>query len=45
MEVQNHSFLTLELNESEWLASRSGRFTVGVHRIEGYVSPRAGLDV
>ena len=45
MEVQRRSFLTLELDESEWLASRPGRFTYGIHRTDGWVGPRAGLDV
>jgi hypothetical protein len=29
---------------SEWLASRSGRFTPGTHWIGGWVDPTAGLD-
>jgi hypothetical protein len=45
LEVQIHSFLTSELDESEWLASRPSRFTSGIQRIEGWVGPRAGLGV
>jgi hypothetical protein len=47
--VQIHIFLTLALAESEWLASRTGRFTPEEkahvnHRIGGWVGPRFGLD-
>jgi hypothetical protein len=42
-------FLTSPLDESEWSAARSCRFTPrerahGSHRIEDSVRPRAGLD-
>jgi hypothetical protein len=41
--------LTSALDEGEWLASRSGRFTLserdsGAHWIEGWVGPKAVLD-
>jgi len=41
--------LTSELDESEWSASRPGRFTPrerapGTRWIGGWVGPRAGLD-
>jgi hypothetical protein len=43
-------FFTSALDEGEWSASRPGRFTPGEtapgsHRIGGWVSLRAGLDV
>jgi hypothetical protein len=31
MEVQFHSFLTLELDEGKWLTLRPGRFNPGTH--------------
>jgi hypothetical protein len=50
VEIQLHAFLTSALDESEWLASRLGRFTLGERAlinpsIRDWVSPRAGLDV
>jgi len=49
MEVYIHVFLTSSLDEGEWSASRSGRFTPGesvpdTHWTGGWVGPRAGLD-
>jgi hypothetical protein len=42
-------FLTSAKDDSEWLASRSSRFTsgeraAGTHWIGGWVGPRAGMD-
>jgi hypothetical protein len=49
MEVQNHAFLTSELDGGEWSTSRTGRFiprerAPGTHWIGGWVGPRAVLD-
>jgi hypothetical protein len=45
MDVQLHAFLTLALDDGEWLASRSGRFTPGdTHWIGGCVGPRDSLS-
>jgi hypothetical protein len=43
VDVQIHVFLTSAL-EGEWSASRSCCFILGIHRIGGWVDPRAGLD-
>jgi hypothetical protein len=47
--VELHAFLTSALDGSEWSASCPGGFTPGkgspgIHFIEGWVGPRAGLD-
>jgi hypothetical protein len=44
MDVQIHIFLTWTLVGREWSASRTGRFTPGIHPIRGWVGPRNGLD-
>jgi hypothetical protein len=49
VEVQLYYFLTSALDGSEWLASRTGRFTPKerapvTHWIAGWVRPRAGLE-
>jgi hypothetical protein len=48
-DIQIHVFLTLALAESEWSASRHGRFIHGgkspsTNWIGGWVGPRASLD-
>jgi hypothetical protein len=45
-----HTSLTSALDGGEWSASLTGRFTSrerapGTHWIEGWVGPRAGLEV
>jgi hypothetical protein len=42
--VQIHIFLTSALVWGELTALRPGRFTLGTHRVGGWVDPRAGLD-
>jgi hypothetical protein len=47
--VYIHIFLTAELVEGKWSASRPCRFTpgeraLGTHWIRGWVAPRAGLN-
>jgi hypothetical protein len=49
VDVYIHIFLTSALVGGEWSASRPGRFTPGerapgTHWLEGWVSPRVGLD-
>jgi hypothetical protein len=44
VDLQIHIFLTTAFVGGEWSASRPGRFTHGTHWIEGWVSPRTGLD-
>jgi hypothetical protein len=44
VDVYIHIFLTSALGESEWSASRLGRFIRDTHWIGGWVDPRAGLD-
>jgi hypothetical protein len=49
VELQLHAILTSALDGGEWSASYPGRFTpkerdLGIHYIEGWVGPRAGLD-
>jgi hypothetical protein len=48
--VVGPTFLTSAFDGGEWSASRPGPFTLGeispnAHWIEGWVGPRAGLDV
>jgi hypothetical protein len=38
------TILTSKLDEREWSASLSGRFTPGTHWIGSWVGPRTGLD-
>jgi hypothetical protein len=49
VEIWLHSFITLELDGSEWLNSGPARFTsgkdLGTHCTGGWLGPRVGLDV
>jgi hypothetical protein len=44
VDVQTHVFLTSAPVIGESSASYPGRFTPGIHWIEGWVAPRTGMD-
>jgi hypothetical protein len=44
VDVDIHIFLTSVAVRGEWSASRSGRFTPGIHWIGSWVGPKAGVD-
>lgn len=45
MEVFFRSFLTLALDETEWSASRSGRFISDIHLIGDWVGTQSGYGL